>query len=175
MSDFSDQLHLKTTQTADALQILSKAGAKGYVFQPTNGWVTFLAQERNKLSAYNEGLLLHFSRTSDFLGWGFTLYEGTELVSEYSIQDYFDGFIINKEQLNFDKLVSVLALDEATQEALNTLFSIDNPEEAEGGDFSFAQLLGLEHIEYLAFEVVDADIDNVLEEYEDLICYNPAS
>ena len=44
MSEFSESYHLRSERAQDAIDILKSAGKKGYVYEPINGWVTFLPE-----------------------------------------------------------------------------------------------------------------------------------
>ena len=45
MSEFSESYHLRSERADDAIELLRRAKRKGYVYQPINGWITFLAEE----------------------------------------------------------------------------------------------------------------------------------
>lgn len=66
MSDFSAAYHLKANNQQDGVDLLKRAGVSGYVFEPVNGWVTFVTQidtfsPDSKISDHNSGVLLFFS------------------------------------------------------------------------------------------------------------------
>ena len=45
MSEFSESYHLRSERQDDAVELLRRAKLKGYVYPPTSGWVTFLAEQ----------------------------------------------------------------------------------------------------------------------------------
>ncbi|WP_028666591.1 hypothetical protein [Runella zeae] len=173
MSDFSNQFHLKSDNIEDAKILLKNANLKGYLIPPVNGWITILVAERAILTQFNKGLLLEFIRTDDALFWGFDLYRDANLISHYDIQDYFEGFKISNERLNFEEFSVELQLDDDKKEALKELFGVDNPDEADGGDYKFAEIIGLENIEWLSFEYADSDLESTSENYPEIFYYEP--
>ena len=75
MSEFSESYHLRSDRMEDAVELLQRAKLRGYVYQPVNGWVTFLAQDGvfepdEKIVAAATKPLLHYVSAEDH-GWSF--------------------------------------------------------------------------------------------------------
>lgn len=87
MSEFSESYHFRSENAGDVVSLLKRAGLKGYVFPPQNGWVSFVAAENafspdQRIVEKNTGTLLHFVSAEDH-GWSFALFDGSELKSAY--------------------------------------------------------------------------------------------
>jgi hypothetical protein len=87
MSEFSESYHLRSERTEDAVKLLRSAKRKGYVYQPVNGWVTFVAEGGNfepdqKIIIAAHQPLLHFVSAEDH-GWSFALFDLTKILSAY--------------------------------------------------------------------------------------------
>src|SRR5688572_20278635 len=87
MSEFSESYHLRSESPGDAIQLLRRAKRKGFVYESTNGWVTFLPEKGNfepdqQVVAAATLPLLHYVSAEDH-GWSFTLYNGAKVVSAY--------------------------------------------------------------------------------------------
>ena len=87
MSEFSESYHLRSERPEDAVELLRRAKLKGYVYQPVNGWVTFVVEQgvfepdRRIVEAARQPLL-HYVSAEDH-GWSFALYDGAKVVSGY--------------------------------------------------------------------------------------------
>src|SRR6185436_7148269 len=87
MSEFSESYHLRSERAEDAIELLRRAKCKGYVYQPVNGWVTFLAEEGvfepdERIVAAASHPLLHYVSAEDH-GWSFALFDRGKAVSAY--------------------------------------------------------------------------------------------
>ena len=87
MSEFSESYHLRSERPEDAVELLRRAKWRGYVYQPVNGWVTFLAEggvfePDKRIIAAAMHPLLHYVSAEDH-GWSFTLYDHGKVVSRY--------------------------------------------------------------------------------------------
>lgn len=87
MSEFSESYHLRSTDIADGISLLRRAGLKGYVFPPQQGWVSIVAEENSfapdqRIVSENQGSLLHYVSAEDH-GWSFALFEHQRLVCGY--------------------------------------------------------------------------------------------
>lgn len=158
MSDFSAAYHLKTENQQDVIDLLQEAKLEGYVFLPLNGWSTFVANADEfrpvpAVTNYNKGLLLHFYRTNDFLGWGFHIYRNQDLVGHYAIISN-DGENLSITNTT-DESSLALIVDSTQLEALQKLLDpVDIDTAYKHGDYEFAQLVGLEHIEWVSYSRV---------------------
>src|SRR6185436_17302477 len=87
MSAFSESYHLRSERADDAVELLRRAKRKGYVYQPVNGWVSFVAdngvfEPDERIVAAASHPLLHFVSAEDH-GWSFTLFDQGKVVSSY--------------------------------------------------------------------------------------------
>lgn len=158
MSDFSAAYHLKTNNQQDAIDLLKEAQLKGYIFEPVNGWTTFVADAHEyrpvpAVTNYNKGLLLHFDRTNDFLGWGFHIYQNQDLVGHYAIISN-DGENLKISNAT-DEASLALIVDSKQLKGLQELLNpVDISTAYKHGDYEFAQLVGLENIEWVSYSQV---------------------
>ena len=162
MSDFSAAYHLKTDNQQDVLDLLKRAELTGYMFQPVNGWTTFVTEidefnADSKVTDFNNGILLFFNRTNDFLGWGVDIFEDANLIGKYSIFESDDLNITNTTTPQIlTKIVETSKID-----SLNELFNPPNTEIAyEKGDYEFAKIVGLENIEWTSFMQIDCNVED---------------
>ena len=87
MSEFSESYHLRGSDINEAAALLRRAGLKGYVFPPSNGWISFVAEQNSfepdpRVVVKNTGTLLHYVSAEDH-GWSFALFEGADLACGY--------------------------------------------------------------------------------------------
>lgn len=164
MSDFSAAYHLKTENKQDVLDLLKRAELTGYLFQPINGWTTFVTEidefsADNKITNANTGILLFFNRTNDFLGWGFDIFENDTLVGKYSIHtDEEENLKITNTT---DNLILSKIIDESKIEIVQELLNPPNVDVAyEKGDYDFASIVGLENIEWISFMQIDCNVED---------------
>jgi hypothetical protein len=164
MSDFSAAYHLKTDNKQDVLDLLTRAELTGYLFQPVNGWVTFVTEidefsADSKITDSNKGILLFFNRTSDFLGWGFNIFEDATLIGKYSIfEDEDENLKITNTTENqiLSKIVETSKIN-----SLNELLNPPSSEVAyEKGDYEFSKIVGLENIEWTSFMQIDCNVED---------------
>lgn len=164
MSDFSAAYHLKTVNQQDVIDLLKEAQLEGYIFEPVSGWTTFVANAHEykpvtAVTNHNKGILLHFDRTNDFLGWSFHIYRNQDLVGHYTIISN-DGE--NLKITNTTDVSSLALIVDSTQlEALQKLLNpVDINAAYKHGDYEFAQLVGLEHIEWVSYSQVKHNTDD---------------
>ena len=70
MSEFSESYHLRSERADDAIELLRRAKRKGYVYEPVNGWVSFVADDGTfepdeQIVADARHPLLHFVSAED--------------------------------------------------------------------------------------------------------------
>jgi hypothetical protein len=172
MSEFSESYHVRTNDTNEGVEILRRAKRKGYVFPASNGWVTFVA-EKNKFEpdsdivASNRGLLLHYVSAEDH-GWSFSLFEGNQERCRFSCQ-WENEVEIDPSRYSPESL-SALGI-EIDSEKLVQIVSIDTIDAVFDYDPSkkFAELVGLPHYEWLAFDYVARDLHERDGEWPDAI------
>jgi hypothetical protein len=174
MSEFSESYHLRSERAEDAIELLRRAGLKGYVYQPVNGWVTFLAEQGVfepdiRIVAAATHPLLHYVSAEDH-GWSFTLYDRSTVVSAYRC-DWDDDIRVDDSRYSrsalqqfvssanpalldeFDRRLHPKDFDELFEEEVSKLL---------------AQALGLEHYEWLAYDYMVHDFHESPEDYGDV-------
>jgi len=174
MSEFSESYHLRSERAEDAIDLLRRAGRKGYVYQPVNGWVTFVAEEGifepdARIVAAASHPLLHYVCAEDH-GWSFTLFDRAKAVSGYRC-DWDDDIKID------DSNYSRAALQQYVPSAQSALLDdferrlhpkdFDELFEAEPSKL-LAQALGLEHYDWLDYDHIDRGFHDSPEDYPDV-------
>lgn len=163
MSEFSENYHLRSDRPEDAVQLLQHARRKGYVFQPSGGWVSFVVEDGTfepdqRIVAAASHPLLHFVSAEDH-GWSFALFDGRKVVSRYNCawendvttddseysREALQRFIPSADPsllVEFERLMHPKEIDE--------LFELNRPR-------LFAQAIGLEHYEWLSYDYLASD------------------
>jgi hypothetical protein len=174
MSEFSESYHLRSERLEDAVELLRRAGLKGYVYQPANGWVTFLAEggvfePDQRIVAAAQHPLLHYVNAEDH-GWSFSLFDKGHAVSRYSCE--WD----NEIRFN-DSGYSRAALQQLVPSVQPALLD-DFERWLRPGDFDqlleaeparlLAQGLGLEHYEWLSYDYVHRDRQDSSEDHSEV-------
>lgn len=85
MSEFSESYLLRSDHAEDAIVLLRRAKVKGFVYQPANGWVTFVSEGGSfepdqRIIASTQQPLLHYASAEDH-GWGFVLFNQARLLA----------------------------------------------------------------------------------------------
>ena len=158
MSEFSESYHLRSERLEDAIELLRRAKRKGYVFQPVNGWITFTAEEGQfepdeRIVTAAHQPLLHYVCAEDH-GWSFTLFDQAKVVCGYRC-DWDNEITIDDSKYDRDILLpfvpeAQIALFDDFESRLHPQ-DFDELFEAEPAKF-FAQAIGLEHYDWLAYE-----------------------
>ena len=174
MSEFSESYHLRSNRAEDAIELLRRAKRKGYVYQPVNGWVTFLAEKGHfepdeRIVAAATQPLLHYVSAEDH-GWSFTLFDRTKVVSGYRC-DWDDDISVDDSRYSRAALQQVVpsaqpALLDAFESQLHPK-DFDELYEAEPSKL-FAQAAGLEHYDWLAYDYMAIDFDESPEDHADV-------
>jgi len=172
MSEFSESYHLRTERVEDAVELLQRAKRKGYVYQPVNGWVTFVAEGGGfepdlQIVAAASQPLLHYVSAEDH-GWSFTLFDRTKVISGYRC-DWGDE--INVDDSGYSR--------EALQRLVPSAQLADFEDWLHPADFDglfeaepaklFAQALGLEHYDWLAYDYVAGSFHNSPRDFPEVI------
>jgi hypothetical protein len=175
MSEFSESYHLRTTQKDDAVTLLRRAGIRGFVFPPANGWVTFLAEDEESkaeehLRNANLGLLLHFDACEDH-GWGFAIFNATQCVSRFRC-DWTRKVIVEDAAYSAAPLDAILARQGSS--SLAVLEAILRPSSFEQAlewkpDTVFARAVGLGPSAWLSFEYFAEDYQAAPQQYENVV------
>jgi hypothetical protein len=174
MSEFSESYHLRSEQAEDAIALLRRAKRKGYVYQPVNGWVTFLAEEGTfepdeRIVAAAAHPLLHYVSAEDH-GWSFTLFDRTKAVSGYRCD--WDSEI-NIDDSRYSRAALQQLVPSAQPALLDDFESrlhpkdFDELHEAEPSKL-LAQALGLEHYDWLAYDYMASDFLDSPEDHADV-------
>lgn len=175
MSEFSENYHLRSECAGDAVELLRRAGRKGYVFQPVNGWVTFLAEKGvfepdERIVAAATHPLLHYVSAEDH-GWSFTLFDCTKVVTGYRCDWDND---IRVDNSRYSRATLQKFVPTADPALLDDFESRSNPAdfdelfEAEASKL-FAQAMGLEHYDWLAYDFLVWDFKESPGKYADVI------
>lgn len=175
MSEFSESYHLRSERAEDAVELLRRVKRRGYVFQPVNGWVTFVAEggefepdERIVGAATHP--LLHYVSAEDH-GWSFTFFDSAKIVSAYRAE-------WDRRIRVDDSKYSRAALQKLVPSAQPAL--LDNFEQhLHPKDFDelyevepsklFAQALGLGHFDWLCFDDIADDLLDSPEDHAGVI------
>lgn len=174
MSEFSESYHLRTERSEDAVDLLHRAKLKGYVFQPVNGWVTFLADEscfhpNEYIVAAARQPLLHYICTEDH-GWSFELFDQGKVVCGFACDWNND---IEIEDKNYSRAVLERYVPSAQPGLLDTFEQQMRPPDFDALFESepaklFAQAMGLEHYDWLAYDYMANDYSESPEDFPEV-------
>lgn len=163
MSEFSENYHLRSDRAEDAIELLRRARRKGYVYQPANGWVSFVADEGvfepdERIVAAASHPLLHFVSAEDH-GWSFTLFDEGKAVSAYRCDWEND---ITSDDSRYSRETLQRLVPSAESELLDEFERRMHPRDfdellAMNRSRLLAQALGLEHYEWLAYDYLASD------------------
>jgi hypothetical protein len=172
MSEFSESYHLRSERVEDAIELLQRAGRKGYVYQPINGWVTFLAEEGHfdpdeRIVAAAQHPLLHYVSAEDH-GWSFALFERGEIVSAYGCEWEDDEIRVDDSKYSREALLRVVP-SARVEDFESKLHAEDFDElfEAEPSKV-FAAAVGLENYDWLSYDYMATDYSESPEDYPDV-------
>lgn len=163
MSEFSESYHIRSDSAEDAIQLLRRAGRRGYVYQPADGWVSFVAdgtefQPDERIVAATKHPLLHFVSAEDH-GWGFELFDAGRIVCAYGCEwendVTSDGSKYSRDALlRFVPSADPASLEEFERRMhptdIDELLAMNRPR-------LFAQALVLEHYEWLSYDYIASD------------------
>jgi hypothetical protein len=163
MSEFSESYHLRSERAEDAMEILRLAKRKGYVYQPVNGWVTFVAENGvfepdERIVAAARLPLLHFVSAEDH-GWSFTLFDRGKVVSGYRCEWEND---ITADDSSYSRETLQRLVPSAEPSLLDELERLMHPTDFDelfevNRSRLFAQALGLEHFDWLSYDYIASD------------------
>ncbi len=163
MSEFSESYHLRSERAEDAIDLLRHTGLKGYVFKPSDGWVTFVIENPMfkpdpKIVTKSDKLLLHYVCAEDH-GWGFTLFDRGKAASAYRCEwdpdlSVEDSKYSREALQHLLPFADTILLDEFENDMRPTSYH-----EAVGADVSktFARAVGLEHYDWVAYHYIERD------------------
>ncbi|WP_409344410.1 hypothetical protein [Paenibacillus sp. MBLB4367] len=161
MSEFSESYHLKTNRQEAVIHLLKESGNEGYVFEESNGWVTFVTKgKRFKPSPsvvfYNPGLLIHYVYAEDH-GWELKIFDKDELVFDYKC-DWTDDLTIEKHVYDIDIIKDLILEQGNSIENVEDLFDC----KSRGGlldqtspAYLLAGQIGLSYFEWISVDYLE--------------------
>lgn len=164
MNNFSESYHLLSIDINDGVNLLKRAGLKGFVMPPVNGWVTISAEgeslvPNDTLTEANLGTLLHYIYVQKS-GWEFSIYRGKEQASNYGC--IWDEFLtVFDDTLNKDELLKLLGNDTSILQKILELLHPETEDEALKANpaENFAKLLGLGFFKGISYEYIHENTD----------------
>jgi len=158
----------------DAVELLQRAKLRGYVYQPVNGWVTFLAQDGvfepdQRIVDATTKPLLHYVSAEDH-GWSFVLFNEGNIVCRYRC-DWDDD--IRFEDAEYSRAAIQQIIPSANLALLDELEPHLQPEDFDELFDSepsklLARALGLEHYDWLSYEYMENDFTDSPEDYPEV-------
>ena len=157
MSEFSEHYHLRSECSEHAVGLLRQAHRNGYVFEPANGWVSFVAddcrfQPDERIIVLADHPILHYVFAEDF-GWEFHLFAGATEVSRYGCS-WDEDIVVDAEGYSRSELMRIVP---STSPALLDMFerrmqpaSMDELFQFEPFRL-FAEAIGLQHYRRLEY------------------------
>ena len=160
MSEFSASYHLKTKDRETAIELIKKSENKGYVFEETNGWVTFLIDGsvfdiNESVIRCNPGLLVHYIYAEDH-GWELRVFNKDEIVFEYKC-DWTDEINIEKEIFNLEVIEEMIINQGNETSNLEDLFDIDEYDFENPPAYDLAERIGLVNYEWISSDYMSSD------------------
>ena len=163
MSEFSESYHLRSERADDAIELLRGLKRQGYVYQPANGWVSFVAEggkfePDEEIVAAARQPLLHFVSAEDH-GWSFTLFDRGKVASGYACE-WESDINVDDAKYSREKLQQLVpsahgpSLDEFERRMHPT--DVDDLLEIRVSRV-LAEALGLGHYEYFSYEYIATD------------------
>ena len=163
MSEFSESYHLRSERADDAIELLRRAKRKGYVYEPVNGWVSFVAEDGvfepdARIVAAATQPLLHFVSAEDH-GWSFALFDGGKVVSGYRCEWEND---ITGDDSKYSRQALQQLVPSADPSFLDELERRFHPKDFDellelNPSRLLANALGLEHYDWLAYDYIASD------------------
>lgn len=163
MSEFSESYHLRTERQEDAAELLKQTGLHGYVFPVTNGWVTLLAEggmfepDAGLVAAARQPLL-HYVSAEDH-GWSFALFDRGAVTCGYRCE-WDDEILVDDAQYSRAALEPFVAAEQSDRWAAfeSQLHPTEFDELTQDAPSEIlAQLLGLEHYEWVSYDYLSSD------------------
>lgn len=104
----------------------------GYVYEETNGWVTFTVEYRGKhvddiISELNPGLLVYYVYLEDHM-WIFKIYNKNELVFDYEADWAGEGLVIEKKLFDLEVLEELVIQQGNSIDDLEQIFDFKDEE-----------------------------------------------
>jgi hypothetical protein len=167
MSEFSESYHLFSREQKEGIDLLKRSFLRGFVYPVSNNWVTILPsgrifQANKRLINRNKGILIHLIHAEDH-GWSLSIYDNKNRTFHYEC-NWDEDLEINQDEYHRERLVelinsnpnkirTVIPLD------ITKIFYVTDLEELfEKKPVSeIANLLRLEHFEWLSYDYVQRD------------------
>lgn len=164
MSEFSQSYHLRTANKEEAVTLMRAAGKRGFVFEPVNGWTSFVVEGAEfsadeAIVSQNIGLLVHYVYAEDH-GWTLTIFNKRLLVFDYRCH-WEDELVIEADVLDLSLLRELIAEQGQEEVGLVALFHPDNAEALFETDpppaYQIAERLALPHFAWVSDDYVRSD------------------
>lgn len=170
MSEFSESFHLWADDQAAGVALLERSGLAGWVYRPSNGWVTvvldrdFSGEGDPALTEANEGVLLLYVNAEDH-GWSLTVWEGSAERSAYEAE-WTEEMSTKTRKLDLNEVKRLLGPAIGDERVANLIALLRAPlDEGEWDSWiadgnpghRAARLLGLEHADWLSGPYLAAD------------------
>lgn len=161
MSEFSESYHLKTNNREQVVELIKKTNKKGYVYEESNGWVTFVFdgsqfEADESIVSCNPGVLVHYIYAEDH-GWELKIFKKEELVFDFKCE-WTDEIYTEKKLYDIDVIKELIADQGTSVDDIESIF-INEHEEAIFGvtppAHQFAFLIGLVHFDWISFDYLE--------------------
>ena len=163
MSEFSESYHLKTSETRHGIELLHRAGLRGFVFPATNGWVTVLPEgepfvPNEPLIKASTGTLLYFGNAEDH-GWWFAVYVDANPLVSYTCT--WEDSIQVQQPLDIETFEEVIGpvLTSLGSEKVRQIFEPKDFEELfeVKPAYLLADAVGLKNYQWISFDYLKTD------------------
>ena len=167
MSEFSQTYHLVADDQGAGVDLLREVPVRGFVFPPSNGWVTFVPDEdeygrlNQDVVGANPSTLLHLVSAEDH-GWEFSVFERDQPTCTYRCTWEWD-VEVEDSQLNLD-VVERLSQEHGegiSMPELNALLhppNLDALMSDQGNPADrFARSVGLVHFSWISWHYLTVD------------------
>ncbi|OME78597.1 hypothetical protein BK120_22935 [Paenibacillus sp. FSL A5-0031] len=164
MSEFSQSYHLRTSDKEEAISLLNRSGKHGYVFESTNGWVTFVIADGNfsvdeEVTEQNTGTLVHYVYAEDH-GWELLVYNKNKLVFDYNCA-WEDNLVIKASKLDLIVIQNLKTEQGKPVDNIESIFDVEDIEELFALEtppaYLIADHLGIVHYDWLSYDSVHDD------------------
>lgn len=165
MSEFSASYHLKSNDRTKAVELIKCSGNRGFVFEETNGWVTFVIEGpafdiSESVILCNPGIIVHYIFAEDH-GWELRVFHKDELVFEYKC-DWTDEAVMEKELCDISIIQELIANQGNSIHNVEELFDTTDFDFGESPAYRLATKLGLVHFEWLSADNMEDRLDEVV-------------
>lgn len=175
MSEFSESYHLRSARREDACELLREAGLSGYVYPAAHGWVTFVAdggqfEPDPRIVGAARSPLLHYVCAEDH-GWSFSLFDRAQVVCAYRC-DWNDDVTFDDAHYARTALEKIVPnIDADALDAFEKLLRPTDFEEVMESETAkvFAQVVGLEHYDWLDYDHVARDFRESPDDFRDVV------